>query len=54
MGRFLPFLRLVQFKSNELIIDIIKTSGDGGEKQRIGYGNPFQRHIQGIQQGQWW
>ena len=34
-------------------IYVILISGDGGEKQGIWYGNPFQRHIQGIQQGQW-
>ena len=45
---------LIQWKSNELTIDIILKSGDGGEKQGIWYGNPFQRHIPGVQQGQWW
>ena len=29
-------------------------SGHGGEEQGIWYGNSFQRHIPGVQQGQWW
>ena len=39
---------------NGRILEIDTISGDGWEKQGIRSGNPFQRHIQGVQQGQWW
>ena len=48
------FSEVIQWKLNELTINITLRSGDGGEKQGIRYGNPFQRHIPGVQQGQWW